>query len=49
MAKEKAVIYLDDVRSCWKIKTNDVWIDEFDSEEEATTYALRNGCKVEGC
>lgn len=25
------------------------WIDNFDDEEEATTYALRNGCKVEGC
>lgn len=35
----------------WKIKTKgdkDPWIDEFDSEEEATTYALRNGATVEG-
>ena len=25
------------------------WVDSFDTEEEADTYALRNGCQVEGC
>ena len=34
----------------WKIITKgEEWIDEFENSEEATTYALRNGCKVEGC
>jgi N-acyl-L-homoserine lactone synthetase len=47
-AKPLAEIYEDEYG--WHIKTNgEVWIDTFESEEEADTYALRNGCRVEGC
>lgn len=52
MKKQLAKIYeTEDGSEQWKIKTEDgvVWIDTFESEEEATTYALRNGCRVEGC
>ena len=56
--KQLATIYETEHGSeKWKIKTSDgidskaivIWIDTFESEEEATTYALRNGCRVEGC
>jgi hypothetical protein len=55
--KPLAEIYEDETG--WHIRTDaegfenrqqkDVWIDTFPTEEEATTYALRNGCRVEGC
>ena len=47
--KEQAKIF-QDTDGYWRISTNqNIWIDQFDTEEEATTYALRNGCSVEGC
>lgn len=50
MNKPLAKIYEDaNEAGKWRIETDIVWIDKFDSEEEATTYALRNGCRVEGC
>lgn len=34
----------------WVIVVNgEQWIDVFETEEDATTYALREGCAVEGC
>ena len=52
MKKQLATIYLDD-NGHWKILTPGpppaIWYDDFETEEEATTYALREGCKVEGC
>lgn len=36
----------------WKIrdiKDGLVWCDEFDTQEEADTYALRNGAIPKGC
>lgn len=47
MSKPVATIYQEGGR--WKIRTDIVWIDDFDTEEKATTYALRNGCRVAGC
>ena len=46
--KPEATIFQDD-NGCWKIKTDIEWVDTFDTEEDATTYALREGCKVAGC
>jgi hypothetical protein len=49
MKKELAEIFMDE-NGMYKIRTGkDIWIDDFDTEEEATTYALRNGCRVKGC
>ena len=48
MEKPKAIIFQNDSGK-WKIKTDVEWFEEFDCEEEATTYALREGCVVEGC
>ena len=48
--KELAVIFMDEVTGKYRIRTKDlVWVDEFDDEEQATTYALQDGCRVEGC
>ena len=48
MKKQKAEIFWTE--EGWKIKTGaTVWAGTFETEEEATTYALRDGCSVEGC
>jgi hypothetical protein len=44
--KPMAITFYDDEIGAWKIKTDVVWIDSFETEEEADTYAMRNGCDL---